>query len=138
MFLCRRLRVLTCLLNVLTLYQNSNPLSTSVDDVVLMALSTSTAVTGFATSMFGAVNSMLGISEPTRPTTNFGADLDMSGTRPSDGFRQSFERTLYVARATKKASIKLDELLQIDKKRVCAIDGISHFFEKVSFEFLLS
>jgi hypothetical protein len=106
-------------------------LSTSVDDVVLMALSTSAAVTGFATSMFGAVNNLLGIAEPIPLPETFGTDLDMSDVRTSREFCEKFDRILHTARAMKKASVKLDELIQLDKSRVFDIAGIAHYFEKV-------
>mmetsp|Transcript_1795 Transcript_1795/g.3389 ORF Transcript_1795/g.3389 Transcript_1795/m.3389 type:complete len:574 (+) Transcript_1795:66-1787(+) len=110
---------------------NSSALSTSVDDMVLMALSTTTAVTGFATSMFGAVNNLFGISEQPSSTVEVnGSDLDMSDVRVTHQFKHNFERMLYIARATKKASLKLDEIILIDKQRVYDIDRIAHFFDK--------
>lgn len=100
--------------------------------MVLMALSTTTAVTGFASSMLGAVNGFLGLSEPILgPAGDLGAHMDLSDVRVSSKFSHDFEKMLYCARATQKASIKLDELIHIDKKRVFDMDRISHFFEKV-------
>lgn len=111
--------------------KNASALSTSVDDMVLMALSTTTAVTGFATTMFGAVNNLFGISEQPAPTVEVdGTDLDMSDVQITHQFKHNFERMLYVARATKKASLKLDEIILIDKQRVYDIDRIAHFFDK--------
>lgn len=103
----------------------------------MMALSTSTAVTGFATSMFGAVNNLLGMTAsesaplPNSQSLEADLDLDMSDVRISREFSDTFARMLRTARSTKKVSIKLDELIQIDKSRVCDIDQIAHFFEKV-------
>ena len=96
-----------------------------------MALSTSAAVTGFATSMFGAVNNLLGISDPANVPEDLGTALDMSDIKISNQFKKDFERILYIARATQKASTKLDDLIEIDKRRVYDVDRISHFLEKV-------
>lgn len=108
-------------------------LDTSVDDVVLMALSTSTAVTGFATSMFGAVNNLLGMSmSQNAPNSNIlGEDLDTSEVEISQKFSDTFARMLQVAKSAKKASAMLDELIQIDKSRVDDIAQIAQLFEKV-------
>jgi hypothetical protein len=108
-------------------------MATSVDDMVLLALSTSTAVTGFATSMFGAVNNFLGIksSATDAGVSDVASDLDMSDIRVSQDFTEQFERIFTTARAVKKASGLLDDLIQIDKRRVYDLDRIAHFFEKV-------
>ena len=100
---------------------------------MLMALSTSTAVTGFANSMFGAVNNLLGMStsEPAPLPTSLEEDLDMSDVRIPRAFSDTFGRMLRNARGIKKASIKLDELIQIDKTKVRDIDQMAHFFEMV-------
>lgn len=103
-----------------------------MDDVVLLALSTSTAVTGMATSMFGAVNTFLGINDPPPPTSpSLGADLDMSDVKVTHEFEIQFERVLHTTKATKNASVKLDELIKLDKSRAHDMGRLAHFFQTV-------
>ncbi len=114
-------------------------LPSSIDDMVLLALSTSTAVTGFATSIFGTVNSLLGINErPVQPTARVMSSslLDMSDAQPPPELLDKFTRVLCLAKAVKEASLTLDNLIKIDKLRLHELDRICHFLEKVMCDYL--
>ena len=99
--------------------------------MVLMALSTTTAVAGFANNMFGAVNSFFGRNDMTSTTVTYDADMDMSDLRTSREFDESFKRILRATRITKKAAFKLDELVQIDANRAREIKLSAHFLSEV-------
>lgn len=102
-----------------------------MDDMVLIALSTSTAVSGVATSVFGAVNSFFGIIEPEPVQERLDRELDLSDISISRPFQENFSRMLFAAKCTNKASEKLDNLIRCDKIRAYEISRICHYLRQV-------